>query len=47
MYVAPDGTRYEGSFVEGQGTGLGRMSYPDGTVYEGRFENFTYIGPAD
>lgn len=35
--LLPDGTRYDGSFVNGVCSGLGIMNFPDGSKYEGEF----------
>jgi len=35
----PDGTRYEGSFKNGEYDGHGVLTWPDGKRYEGNFKN--------
>ena len=37
MWMRPDGSRYEGSFVGGFKHGMGKQVYPDGMTYEGEF----------
>jgi hypothetical protein len=42
--TARDGIRYEGNFVEGQMSGLGRFTWPAGGVYEGEFKECDFSG---
>ena len=35
----PDGTRYEGEFVDNRMEGKGTLIYPDGRTLKGRFIN--------
>ncbi|CAG0921864.1 unnamed protein product [Notodromas monacha] len=35
--VLSDGTRYDGSFIQGLFSGLGVLRFPDGAKYEGEF----------
>lgn len=35
----PDGTKYEGQFVNGKMDGRGVMTYNNGDVYDGMFKN--------
>lgn len=37
--IWPDGTRYDGYFVNGQQEGLGRIIHSDGDVYQGNWAN--------
>jgi hypothetical protein len=37
-FVKPDGTKYEGSYVEDEACGKGRLILPDGTEYVGEFQ---------
>jgi len=35
---------YEGDWVDGEQTGIGKMTYPDGAVDEGRFQKSEFVG---
>ena len=42
----PDGSVYEGGFVDGQRQGQGMMRLADGSAYEGAWEEGQPVGPA-
>lgn len=35
----PDGSKYEGYFIEGRREGRGRFTSSDGDIYEGEWKN--------
>lgn len=39
IFVRPEGTMYEGTWMSGKRHGVGRQTYKDGSEYEGQFAN--------